>query len=166
LLVGVVSDTHLSGKPVPESLKEALSGVDIILHAGDIVEMDVLDELSEIAGTYAVRGNMDRGEAARLLPESRLLDLEGFKVGLTHGSGPPSGIIERVRRAFDRVDCVVFGHTHQPVILRKDGVLFFNPGSPTDRKFTETNAVGFLELTDRIEPRILYLDGGDSEGGP
>jgi hypothetical protein len=164
LLVGVISDTHLSGKPLPEAVKEALCGVDIILHAGDLVEMDVLDELSGIAQTYAVRGNMDRGNAARLLPESRLLELKGFRIGLTHGSGPPGGIVERVGRVFDHVDCVVFGHTHDPVILWKEGVLFFNPGSPTDLRFTDTNALGFLELTEHIEPRILYLDRG--EGGP
>lgn len=164
MLVGVIADTHLTGKPLPETVKEALRGVDIILHAGDIVEIEVLDELSGIAETYAVKGNMDRGDAARLLPESRLLELGGFKIGLTHGSGPPGGIVERVRRVFDDVDCVVFGHTHDPVILWKDGVLFFNPGSPTDLRFTDTNALGFLELTDQIEPRILCLDRG--EGGP
>jgi len=155
LLIGVISDTHLRGKPVPEGILEVLSGSDIILHAGDILELAVLDELSRVATTVAVRGNMDHGETERALPEKRVLELSGFKIGLTHGYGAPSGITWKVRSMFDSVDCVVFGHTHHPLVKERGGTLFFNPGSPTDRMFASRNTVGFLELTDKIEPRIV-----------
>lgn len=163
MLVGVISDTHLLGEPVPEPVMQALAGSEMILHAGDIVEMAVLQQLSTIAETFAVHGNMDHGDTARLLPARRTVEAHGFRIGLTHGHGPPSGIVERVAAEFDHVDCIVFGHTHNPVVETRGGVLFFNPGSPTDRMFASRNTVGFLEITDIITPRIVDLDAGREE---
>jgi len=136
---------------------EAFEGADLILHAGDILEMAVVEQLSAIAETLAVKGNMDHGEVARTLPDRRVIKVEGFTVGLTHGSGPPSGITWKVARLFenDGCDCIVFGHTHNSLIKERNGVLFFNPGSPTDRMFARRNTVGLLEITDKIELRIV-----------
>ena len=157
MLVGCVSDTHLIGRALPESVLEAFEGADLILHAGDILEMAVVEQLSAIAETLAVKGNMDHGEVARTLPDRRVIKVEGFTVGLTHGSGPPSGITWKVARLFenDGCDCIVFGHTHNSLIKERNGVLFFNPGSPTDRMFARRNTVGLLEITDKIELRIV-----------
>lgn len=159
LLIGVVSDTHLLGKTLPEHVIAALGGCDLILHAGDILDMAVLEQLSSIAETRAVKGNMDTGEVASGLPGRRLIEVEGFAIGLTHGHGAPAGMTGRVRGEFDHVDCIVFGHTHQPLAGVRDGVLFFNPGSPTDGKFATRNTVGFLEVTDIISPRIMDVAG-------
>lgn len=158
MLVGVVSDTHLFGTPVPEHVMDALGGSDLILHAGDILEMAVIEQLSTIAETFAVRGNMDHGEVLGVLPARRVLDVMGFRIGLTHGHGPPSGITWKVAAEFGHVDCIVFGHTHEPLIKERDGVLFFNPGSPTDRMFAKRNTLGFLEIGDVISPRIVDLE--------
>ena len=165
LLLGILSDTHLLDRPVPGQVIEALSGADMILHAGDILDMSVIEQLSGIAETHAVRGNMDHGDAARLLPESRVLEVGGFRIGLTHGNGPPHGMPGRVRGMFDHVDCIVFGHTHQPLIEKSGGVLFFNPGSPTDRMFAKASTVGLLEVTDRLTPRIVHLGRPPEESG-
>lgn len=163
VLIAVVSDTHLLGKPVPEHVMGAIEGADLILHAGDILEMAVIEQLSEVAQTIAVKGNMDQGDAARVLPAKRVLEIESFKIGLTHGYGPPSRITWKVGALFTGVDCVVFGHTHSPLIKERNGVLFFNPGSPTDRMFAKRNTVGFLDITDRIEPRIVDVRTPDEE---
>ena len=160
MLIGCVSDTHLAGRPVPMAVLEAFEGADLILHAGDILDMSVLDELSAVAETLAVRGNMDRGQAAQSLPEKRVIEAGGFKIGLTHGSGSPLGIVSRVAATFagDGCDCVVFGHTHNATVKEREGTLFFNPGSPTDRIFARHNSVGLLEVTDRLEARVVQLD--------
>lgn len=164
MLVGVVADTHLYGTPVPEHVMDALEGSDLILHAGDILEMAVLEQLSTVAETIAVRGNMDHGDVSRLLPARRVLDVMGFRIGLTHGHGPPSRITWKVAAEFGRVDCIVFGHTHEPLVKERDGVLFFNPGSPTDRMFAKRSTIGFLDLGEKIAPRIVDLEEPGAKG--
>ena len=160
MLIGCVSDTHLAWRPLPRAVLDAFEGADLILHAGDILDLSVLDELSAVAETVAVRGNMDRGMTARSLPEKRVIEAGGFKIGLTHGSGSPLGIVSRVAAAFagEGCDCVVFGHTHNAAIKERDGVMFFNPGSPTDRVFARRNSVGLLEVTDRLVASVMQLD--------
>jgi putative phosphoesterase len=164
LLIGCISDTHLLGRPLPDYVLGAFEGVDLILHAGDILEMAVLEQLAAIAETVAVKGNMDHGEVARTLPAKRLVEAGPFKIGLTHGHGPPSGITWKVASLFEGegCDCIVFGHTHNALIKERGGVLFFNPGSPTDRMFARKNTVGLLQVTDKIEPRIIEVK--DSKG--
>ena len=162
--IGVLADTHLSGKPVPDYVIAALGRVDLILHAGDILEMSIIEQLSGVADTMAVRGNMDLPDVAHSLPARRFIEIGEFRIGLTHGQGGPSGIVERVASEFREVDCIVFGHTHNALVQEIEGVLFFNPGSPTDRRFTRRNTLGILEVADRIVPRIIEieepLDGG------
>lgn len=154
-LIGIVSDTHISGKRLPEYLLEELFGVDMIMHAGDILEMAVIKELSKIAETVAVRGNMDHADVIESLPSKTVVEVSGFKIGLIHGHGPPLGIVPRILEEFENVHCVVFGHTHEAHIEEREGVIVFNPGSPTDRVFTEKNTVGFIEVSDVLRPRIV-----------
>lgn len=165
-MIGCISDTHLIGRPLADNVLEAFEGVDMILHAGDILEMAVVDQLSAIAPTLAVKGNMDHGEVARTLPEKRVVEAGGFRIGLTHGSGPPSGITWRVAKMFegDACDCIVFGHTHNGLIKRRGEMLFFNPGSPTDRMFARRNSVGIIEVAGGIEPRIVDVERKPKDG--
>lgn len=161
MLIGCISDTHIKGRPVPQRVLDAFEGVDLILHAGDILEMEVIEQLSRVAETLAVSGNMDHGEVRRLLPEKRVVEAGAFKIGLTHGHGPPAGITWKVAAMFESegCDCIVFGHTHNPLIKERAGTLFFNPGSPTDKMFARRNTVGLLEVDDRISPHIIELKG-------
>jgi len=162
--IAVISDTHLRGTKFPEHIAELLTGSDMIIHAGDILELPIIDELRSIARVVAVRGNMDSAEVRRELPSRQVIELAGFKIGVTHGQGAPSGIVERVRTEFGDVDCIIFGHTHQPLVLEKEGILFFNPGSPTDRIFAKRNTIGFLHVGDVIRPEIVEIKGGDNPG--
>jgi hypothetical protein len=149
LTVGVVSDTH--GLVRPEAI-EALRGSDVILHAGDVGGSHVLQELGELAPVIAVRGNVDGGWA-RLLPERRRLDLGGVPVLVLH---------DRALMGLDPADegmrVVVFGHSHRPLAERRDGVLWFNPGSAGPRRFRLPVSVGRLVIEDgRVRPRLIDL---------
>lgn len=160
MLIGVISDTHLRGEDVPAEILEALKGVELILHAGDILEMSILRKFEEVAETIAVKGNMDRHDATESLPDRRVITAGGFKIGITHGWGPPMGIKRRARAMFkENLDCVIYGHTHTAEIKEKDGILYFNPGSPTDKMFADRNTIGFLEVTDKLVPSLTELRG-------
>lgn len=151
--IGVVSDTHIvSGgrRALPPILFEAFEGVDAILHAGDVVCATVLDDLAVLAPVYGVRGNCDPPELWSLLPLQRILEFDGVRIGMIHGHGTNGTTPQRALRTFARanVDCVVFGHSHQPLCLEQDGILLFNPGSPTDRRLEPRFSYGMLTITD------------------
>ncbi len=158
--IGVISDTHLNTSDVRlERIVESyFRDVDLILHAGDVVELDVLDVFNG-KKVYAVSGNMDYDSVREVFPEKRVLDIAGRKIGLIHGWGSPSGLEEKIIREFEDVECIVYGHTHRAVNEIKDGVLFFNPGSPTDRRFARHNSIGILDIGEEITGRIIYLKG-------
>lgn len=159
--IGVIADTHVKTEEQLVSLKDVveghLSGVDMILHAGDLVSVAVMDYLEEVAPTVAVCGNMDFPEVKAALPTEEVIEAAGFKIGLTHGWGPPEGLIERVMNRFSDVDCTIFGHSHSSYNQAIGGILCFNPGSPTDKVFTQTNSVGILHLGEGILGEIVAL---------
>ena len=150
-LVVVVSDTHIrrGGKRrLPDSAYAHLERADRILHAGDIVVGDVLDELRGFAPVTAVLGNNDI-ELTGLLPETVVEEIGGVRVGMVHDSGPSAGRAGRMRRRFPDADVVVFGHSHIPWNEPGlDGQLLFNPGSPTERRSQPHHTLGTLELAD------------------
>ncbi len=160
--IGVISDSHFLGGKVklPSGIIQAFKGVDRIFHAGDIISPRVLDQLASITRVTAVRGNMDTNRALMTLPEMITEEIEGVKVGLIHGWGPPGGITDRIRQRFpDDIDCIVFGHTHQPMNERIDGVYFFNPGASVDRIYSLFNSVGILTIDGKeINGEIIELN--------
>ncbi len=158
VVLGVISDTHLYRKPVPARVLRALQGTDLILHAGDIVEMAVLEELEGIAPVTAVAGNMDLSDVTAILPVKRVVEVAGRRIGLIHGSGDPHTMVTRIRGEFQDVEAIVFGHTHQACSLTEDGIFFFNPGSPTDKMFAAFNSVGILTVGEELEARIVVLE--------
>ena len=127
---GILSDTHITSvnERFRESVDTAFSDCDIIFHAGDITSLSVL-ELFQPKTIYAVHGNMCDIEVHRSLPESRVVELGNTTVGLCHGAGPRHNIEERMWSRFPEADCIIYGHTHQPVCHCTGGILFINPGS-------------------------------------
>ena len=156
--IGVISDTHLpDSSPELERIHATyLKDVDMILHAGDMVEAGVLDVFLP-KKIEAVAGNMDLPSVKNNFPIKKTIKVNGFKIGLIHGWGRPDGIEERIRREFTNVDCLVYGHTHRPANHVVKGVLFFNPGSLTEKCYTKANSLGILEITDRIHGTIINL---------
>jgi hypothetical protein len=156
--IGVLSDTHLKtmSSELGEILIKHLSGADIILHAGDVVETEVLD-IFKSQELCLVAGNMDSTAIKQNNPWKRVIPLGRFKIGLIHGWGSPAFIEQRIQREFEEVDCIVFGHTHNPCNRKIGKTLFFNPGSPTDKRFAKANSIGILTIENGLSGEIIYL---------
>lgn len=153
MTLGVISDTHAgSVAELPAPVREALAGVDLIVHAGDFTRRAVLDGLRAIGEVQAVCGNMDDTGLRAALPEQTVFEAAGRRIGLVHGFGAPDGLAQRVRTLFADVDIIIFGHSHQPCNLSLDRVLMFNPGSARD-------SFGLLTLGKEITARILPSSG-------
>lgn len=158
--IGVVSDTHIPmrARTLPAEIFNGLLGVEMILHAGDLVDLQVLAELSAIAPVYAVHGNVDPPEVRRVLPRTRIIEAGPFRIGLTHGYGSGGNTPLRALQTFKDVDCVVFGHSHQALCERRGRVLLFNPGSPTDKRWSEKHSYGILTVNAAsISGEIVYF---------
>jgi putative phosphoesterase len=147
--VVVLADTHIrrtGTRRLPDGAYAHLERADIILHAGDILVAEVLDELGGFAPVHAVLGNND-AELVGVLPETRSLELDGVRIAMVHDSGPRQGRAGRMRRRFPDADVVVFGHSHIPWDdSGVDGQLLFNPGSPTERRSQPNHTLGTLDL--------------------
>jgi putative phosphoesterase len=157
--VVLLGDTHLPrfGRTLPSPLVDALAHADRILHVGDITEPFVLDLLAGFAPTDAVAGNNDGDELQERLGVTRVLEIEGVRIGMTHGHhGAGRTTPERARRTFDGVDAIAFGHSHQPMIVRDGGLWMLNPGSPTDRRRQPTFSFLALEIErGEIRPQLV-----------
>jgi len=147
--VVVLADTHIrrgSARRLPVAAYAHLEQADVILHAGDILVPEVLDELGGFAPVHAVLGNND-AELLGILPETRSLEIDGVRIAMIHDSGPATGRAGRMRRQFPDADLVVFGHSHIPWDdAGVDGQLLFNPGSPTERRSQPHRTLGTLDI--------------------
>lgn len=149
--IGLISDTH--GLLRPEA-RIALSRVDRIIHAGDICNAEVLEQLTQIAPVSAVRGNNDRGAWAAALPEKEMIEIDGVKLYVLHDLAELD-IVPREQG----VKVVISGHSHRPVSKMESGVLYVNPGSAGPRRFKLPISVGFLEIDDvRVKARLQTLE--------
>jgi len=155
MLIAVVSDTHLprGARRLPEACVERIAAADLLLHAGDFSTLDVLRELEAIGPPVAgVHGNVDSADVRRMLPAERIVEAEGARIGMVHDAGPRRGRLDRMRRRFgDRVDVVVFGHSHLPLHEEApDGFQIFNPGSPTERRRAPSHTMGLIHVRDGL----------------
>ncbi|MEL7567032.1 MAG: metallophosphoesterase family protein [Dehalobacterium sp.] len=175
LKIAVISDTHVPHKfeKISRRMKEGLVGADLILHCGDIVTPEVLGEISAFAPVHAVAGNHDIEFFGDTLPRKKVIEVQGFRIGMIHGdelaanhvkkSDQYDQIFDIVLTPFlseDPLDCVVFGHSHQPLIESfsvvfkpknqpnkkiKQDVLVFNPGTPVRNRRLATMGYIYLE---------------------
>ena len=172
--IALVSDTHVpaSMTRLPDRLLEKLAGVDAILHAGDLVTLEVLEVLGAIAPTTAVSGNMDPPEVTRRLNAQETLKLGGRTIGLKHGHQGRSLQSRYIGLSYDApefdlfyqamatqlpdAEIIVFGHFHAPLVKEWNDRLFINPGAVAPSDSQPSFAV--LELGENIVPRIIKLD--------
>jgi uncharacterized protein len=151
VILGVISDTHSLLRP--EAVR-ALRGSDRILHAGDVGAPEILEALAQIAPVIAVRGNVDTGPWARALPETEVVEGGGVSIYILHDLGQ---LDLKPQTAGFRV--VVNGHSHQPKIEEKNGVLYFNPGSAGPRRFKLPVSVGRLIIeAGKARAELLELE--------
>lgn len=147
--IAVLSDTHLPVRltALPGVVYEACADADLIIHAGDIEDRSVIEDLQRLAPVKAVHGNMDGMDTAQRYPDRLLLELEGFTVGVTHGSGASWGIRNRVKDRFKPVepDIIIHGHTHEYFWQKENGIWFLNPGAVANPRRRRSMAVLTLE---------------------
>jgi putative phosphoesterase len=149
--IAVLADTHVNTlEHLPRKIIDAISTVDLIIHAGDFTDVQVLKELKQLGEVKAVQGNMDSRELKAVLQVKEIIEIENKRIGITHGSGSPWGIEERVRKMFesDRIDIIVYGHSHQSQNKVIDDILLFNPGKATD-------SFGILTINREAEGEII-----------
>lgn len=150
IIVGVISDTH--GLLRPQAI-DALRGSDMIIHAGDVGNAEVIDRLGSIAATFVVRGNIDKGQWAARLPTTELVAIGELYFFVLHEISQLE--LDPAAAGFA---AVVFGHSHQPLIETRDGVLFLNPGSAGPRRFKLPITVARVRVSGRrLCPEIVQL---------
>jgi putative phosphoesterase len=187
----VVADTHVGEHlpALPAEVAEVLEGVDLILHAGDLTDVVVLEELGRVAPVVAVRGNHDEEAGIDGLPRDAVVEVGGRRIGLTHGSRTRAvelpaaalsllsartvllGFAGAMRRRFGDVDCVVVGHLHMPIHRMVDGALLFSPGAvfipelDPGYSWSSLPARGLRRFRDRLPPAAHIPGVGLIEAG-
>jgi len=164
--VGLLSDTHLERADVGLSrlLSTELSDAEMLLHAGDHSGDAVVEffESGQPRPYLGVAGNMDLGRQGRALPDRRVAQLAGTRVGLIHGWGAPQGLEQRVLAAFSdtRVAVVVFGHSHRPLVRQVGDCWLVNPGSAFHPRGGDYGSVAVLTLEDgRVSVELRPVAG-------
>ncbi|MBU3958985.1 MAG: metallophosphoesterase [Candidatus Omnitrophica bacterium] len=160
--IGVISDTHIPDRAecIPPQILEVFKGVDMIVHVGDLLELEVLDTLRAVCkNVKAVYGNMDSYEIRKILPEKEIIKVGKYRMGIMHGYGPPNDLVDLMTKEFkdEGVNLIIFGHSHAPFNEKKGDILYFNPGSATDKIFAPYNSYGIIEVNDKIEAKIIRI---------
>ena len=157
--IAVVADTH--SLELPAKLLKELKNVDLIIHAGDLCSLKDLNQFKKIKEVRAIYGNMDDADVRKILPKRLVFEIEGVRIGLYHGYGPPQKLVDEVSSEFknDKVQLIIFGHSHQPLNETRGNVIFFNPGSPNDKVYSPYCSYGLLEINKgQIKTDIIKLD--------
>lgn len=136
--IGIVSDTHqfTCDQAFQERITRVFAGCDAIIHAGDLTDHSILAAFGA-APVYAVHGNMCNPTTQKVLPLHRTISFDGYTIGICHGAGPRHTIEDRMLQLFPLADCIIFGHTHQPVCRTIGTTLLINPGT-----FQQTSRYG------------------------
>jgi uncharacterized protein len=157
----VISDTHMpkKAKQLPEKLLIDLQDCDYIIHAGDWQTVELYNELKQFGPVIGVTGNVDGHELKSLLKTKEILQAGNFHIGIVHGHGTGKTTEKRAIETFaaDEVDCIIYGHSHIPVLKEIDGMKVFNPGSPTDKRRQQQFSYGILTVGERIIAEHIFF---------
>jgi putative phosphoesterase len=155
----VLSDTHIPSKvkALPEQLLEELGETNLIIHAGDMVDIEVYKQLKKYAPVRAVSGNVDKTSVRKVFPEKQTFTYLNYKIGLIHGHQFNNGIINKLNYQFPECDIIIFGHTHKPYNDICEETLLFNPGSPTDKRLQPNYSYGIISLEQGINAEIIMF---------
>lgn len=161
--IAIISDTHLprGSRTLPDACVQRLKAADLIVHAGDLSRIEVLEELKGLGPVIGVHGNTDDLLLRAALPESAVIGVcEGLTLAVIHDAGPAQGRIRRLNARFPGADAVIFGHSHIPLHEQApDGFQIFNPGSPTDRRRQPRHTMGRCGCQGgRLEFELIDLD--------
>ncbi|WP_066048715.1 metallophosphoesterase family protein [Robertmurraya korlensis] len=158
----VISDTHMpkKAKALPHQVVTELQKSDLIIHAGDWQTVEVYHKLLQYGEVKGVFGNVDSDEVSSLLPEKLIIEVEGFKIGVVHGHGKRWTTERRAVEAFSEtpVDCIIFGHSHIPVLKVVNGVLLFNPGSCTDKRRQPKPSFGIISVNNGLHAEHVFFE--------
>jgi putative phosphoesterase len=161
--VGLISDTHVPARArcIPKMVFKIFENVDFIVHAGDLVQLDVIDQLEQIAPVLAVHGNMDGPQVSGALPRLNSLKVYGWKIGVMHDPNILFGRNKMREIAKENgFNVFVYGHTHNASIKWEGKILYINPGSPTNpmASFMNKPSVALLKVTkEAITPEIIHI---------
>jgi putative phosphoesterase len=159
-VVAVIADTHLprGTRRLPDECVRRCGAADLILHLGDVVAAAVLAELSELGRLEAVYGNMDEPALRETLPERRVVEVDGVRIGMVHIAGPRAGREARLTGWFPGCPAVLYGHTHVPQVEQHEGVWILNPGSPTERRRAPERTMLELRIAGgEVSPELISL---------
>lgn len=148
--IGIISDTHMSKhfSKLKEFLLKNFTDVDLIIHAGDYTSTEVVSLLKERSDFIGVYGNNDKSKLRSLLTDKHILTLENYRIGICHGDGPKKNTLDNVMDTFkdEKLDIIVFGHSHKACIFTKDKTMYLNPGSCTSKRKEPWFSYIILEL--------------------
>jgi len=159
MIIGVLSDTHSLIIPAP--LIERFKSVDLIIHAGDLCDIHTLKLLKKIALTKAVQGNMDEPAVKKKLPLKEIIVCGHLKIGVVHGNiGDTREALKNAMSSFkdDKMDVVIYGHSHQAQSGQIGTTLYFNPGSPNDVSRAKFLSYGLISIeAGKIKAEIIKI---------
>ena len=162
-IVGLISDTHIPSraKAIPPKVFEVFHEAMFILHAGDLTQLGVINDLERLAPVVAASGNMDEPTLKERLPKMNTIEVGRWKIGVIHTLGTFNSLQKMTKVAEqNNFQVLVFGHTHRPFMKREANIWFINPGSPTNPipPFVVKSTVGLLKISgDKIEPEIVQI---------
>ena len=161
-IVGLISDTHVPvrARCIPKRVFAVFENADFIIHAGDLVELAVVDELEQLAPVLAVHGNMDGPEVSGALPKLNSLKVSDWKIGVIHDPNTLFGMGKMREIAKQHgFNVLVYGHTHNSSIKWEGKTLYINPGSATNpASFINKPSVALLKVTrENVAPEIIHI---------
>lgn len=159
--LGIISDSHITKlSDLPKKAIDLLNDADLIIHAGDYDDKGLIDDLRNFGNFKGVYGNMDSQEIKDELPSKLIFEINNFKLGVTHPpeGGSPFRMENRLKKKFNQLDIIIFGHTHTPKNEVIDGILYFNPGSATGKWPARRKTFGIIEINETIKGKIIKLE--------